>query len=181
MENRLVFKYASAYDATALAALAVAVATRVGSGYKPFLHPNVNFNNVTVRGLDADPDISVEDTTGAGAGTASGDILPTNVTLCFTLRTAFGGRSFRGRFYALPTGTGNLSGVDVFSTTYTAGIVTLLEDIKTDAAAAGWTMVIASRYHDKVKRAVAVTTAVTSIEARNRIVDSMRGRLPVGH
>jgi hypothetical protein len=42
-------------------------------------------------------------------------------------------------------------------------------------------MCVASRFHNGAPRTPAITFAITSIAARNLIIDSQRGRLPKGH
>lgn len=181
MENRLNFSKAGGYDLSALQDLADAVAGIVVSGYKPLLHTNVTYNETFVRGLAHDPDQSTQNVTGAGAGTASGNLVPTNCSLCVTFRTGFGGRSFRGRFYTLPTGDSNLSGIDQYASGYAAAVVAMLEDIQIAASGVGWSLGIVSRRHAGVLRPTGIITRVSAIETRNRLIDSQRGRLTHPH
>jgi len=181
MVNVLGFKFATGYTQNDIDALALAVSTRVGSGYRPFLTAGCTYLGTLVRGLELPNDYSKLDVTGAGLGAVGGAQNPNNVTLCITLRTGFTGRSARGRFYALPTGVSEFSAANVFSSAYGNGLVTLLTNIKADAGAIGWSLCVISRFAAHATRPVGITFPVATIQYRNLIADSQRGRLPVGH
>jgi len=181
MVNVLGFVKAGGYNALDIANLADAADAVVQSDYLPLIHGNVHYDGCLARGLENANDFVSLVTAGAGNGTATGDLLPTNVTLCVTMRSALSGRSARGRFYALPTGASNQAGVNLFSSTYGNALEAFLVALETAAAAQGWTHCIISRFANKVARPTGVTFVVTSNGYRNLIMDSQRGRLPKGH
>jgi hypothetical protein len=181
MNNVLGFRFPGGYSALDIQALAIAADARIGSDYLPLIHGNITYISALVRGLQDQNDFSSNVGTSTGPGTASGDLLPTNVTFCITVRTALTGRSARGRFYALPTGASNQSGVNTFSSAYATALVNFLTQLYLDAGAAGWTPVIISRFHNNAARPTGVAFNVVNATFRNRIMDSQRGRLPVGH
>jgi hypothetical protein len=179
--NVIGFRKTGGYVQADLDALAILSDAQVGSDYLPLISSGVNYDSVLVRGLENIIDLSSTENTNAGPGTASGTGIPANNTFCVTLRSLYTGRSARGRFYAWPTIATNYSAPSVLSSTYGNAVVTFLNNLKTGAATAGWSMVIISRFSLGVKRPVGVTTNVTTIAYRNLIGDSQRHRLPRGH
>lgn len=179
--NVIGFQHLGAYTPSDLQDLATAADGVVTSGYKPLMTAGMTYNSCVVRGLTSSIDFAASDSSGAGTGGVSGAQLNNNVTLCITLRSANTGRSARGRFYAFPTGASQLSAANTFSTTYAGDLIIFLESLQAAAAIAGWTMVVISRFHNLAPRTSGVTFPITSIEARNLISDSQRGRLPKGH
>jgi len=181
MNNVLNFQYATAYGQPELDNLAAAIDSVVGANYLPWVNVATTYNGTLVRGLTSQIDLQAFDNTNAGTGTGSGASLPSNVTLCVTLRTGFTGRSARGRFYSMPAAASALLAASEFTATYTAAMDTLLNNFATAAQSVSWTMVIVSRYSNGLPRTTALTHPVTSIQVRNGLSDSMRSRLPVGH
>lgn len=181
LANVLNFWLPGGYNQSNIDDLAAAVDVDAGSGYRPLLHGSCSYVATLVRGLESTIDLTAVAATGAGIGSASGDALPNNVSSCATLRTGFTGRSARGRFFAFPTGSGNVISDNVLATSYGTALVSFLNDIKADALAAGWHLVVLSRRNAGVIRPVATHLDVTNIAMRNLIVDSQRHRLPRGH
>jgi len=179
--NVLNFFFDGGYNQTNIDALAALVDQDVADFYLDALSANVTYVETFVRGLTDETDLSASNGTGTGVGAVGGGSYPANASACISLGTGFTGRSNRGRFYALPTGTSNGLGVNTVSTTYLGQLVDFLEAVQGDAVAAGWDLIILSRFHDGAKRAVATKQFVTSITARNTVLDSQRGRLPSGH
>lgn len=52
-----------------------------------------------------------------------------------------------------------------------------LGSVRNIAASIGWTMVVLSRYENKIRRIQAATFPITGFRYRDRIVDSQRRRL----
>lgn len=82
------------------AQIASAIDTLIAGAYKALLDSVAFYRGVGVRRITPLP-IGVEVSTlaSSGVGTATGDSLPGQVSGLITLRTAFGGRSRRGRVY----------------------------------------------------------------------------------
>lgn len=93
------------------------------------------------------------------------DPLPPQDAVCYSLRTALKGRSYRGRFYLAGVPKENTAGG-----TLTAGAITVYTTILTQLLAvfgpAGsngdWRLCVISRYHNGIKRPSPVSTQVTS-------------------
>lgn len=179
--NVLGFYKAGGYDLAAVTDLADLIDAAIGTDYIPILHDGVNYVETVVRGLENVNDFEATANANAGLGSLTGAPLPNNVSLCVTLRSGLTGRSARGRFYAMPTNAAQQSGLNTFSSSYALDVEAFLTTIKAGASGIGWTMAIISRWHDNAKRAAGVYFPVTTLGARNFLMDSQRGRLPVGH
>jgi len=114
----------------------------------------------------------------AGAGTDSDDALPNSVSLCLTVRTAFTGRSARGRIFAMAPTVVQAPVPNFVTTGYRDAIVAAYEACRTRITSLGYQMVVVSRFSGGAPRAVGITFPVTSIVARNLRLDSQRGRMP---
>lgn len=179
--NVLHFKKADGYDSADLLALAELVDAAVGGTYLDWVDDECEYINTVVTGLTDEVDLQRVANTNAGPGLLDGNGLPGNVSFVVTLRSAFTGRSARGRFYAFPFTNNVLFGIDGVTSAYGDGIVAFLEEVQVNALAAGWLMIVLSRFSGGVKRAEAVPFTVTDIAYRNLQTDSQRGRLPDGH
>lgn len=157
------------YAASVGAAIRLAIDdVNLTSGPSAFLQSDWSYEGVTVRDLRT-PNLP-EFTGGAPlTGTFTGNGLPSSNAICVTLRTAFAGRSFRGRVY-LPgwattavTTTGNIA----------VGAQTAANDVvegwQTDLAAIGATLAVASP-------TLGVSNPVTAIGVRDGQWDTQRRR-----
>jgi len=109
------------------------------------------------------------------------DNLPSNVTWVATLRSAFTGRSARGRFYTMPFTDLGLASINAVTSTFATAIIAFLEDVQARVTTNGWEMVVVSRFHNKTPRDPGIFFPITDIVARNLLTDSQRGRLTRGH
>lgn len=64
-----------------------------------FVHTSVSLANIGLRDVRTANQPEFLEAAAAVPGTGTGDLLPLNVSLCITLRTALAGRSFRGRSF----------------------------------------------------------------------------------
>jgi len=80
-------------------ALGSAIKSAFTSQLAPHISGGVSLAKVGVRDLRTDNQAEFIDTGAAVVGTGTGDLLPGQVALCVTLRTALAGKSFRGRSY----------------------------------------------------------------------------------
>jgi len=179
--NVLHFWRPGGYTLADLQALSVLVDNQVNTSYLDNVGAGVTYSQTSVRGLEFINDQTSSTSTGAGPGRDGTLTLPSNCSFCVTLRSVLTGRSSRGRFYAFPANQAILTADNTVSSTYANAIVDFLLNMRTDAGLAGWTMVIVSRFSNKVKRAAGVHFTVEQITHRNLIIDSQRGRLPQGH
>lgn len=109
-------------------------------------------------------------------------ILPLGVCICVTHRTALAGRSYRGRSYV----PGWTESHNTTQGTISAGgqvmADTFFEAMRTELAATiqPFTMVVASRYSNKVLRPTPITTPIISSEVRDLTWDYQRRRAVPG-
>lgn len=114
--------------------------------------------------------------TNARAGTVAGEILPVNLAIVVTLRTAARGRSGRGRVYL--TGFGETAIADGLWGQANADFCKdYVDDIADAATGQGWTMVIRSTQENGVVLEEANTRPVTTTVVRSLIPGTQRRRL----
>lgn len=112
----------------------------------------------------------------AVAGTGGSEPMALNACLLLTLRTALRGRSYRGRLY--------FSGLkeeehhnSSWSSGAVASVLSFVDQIRDDTAAAAWTWGVRSGQINGVLRPVAVVTPLLNYEIRSTRVASQRRRL----
>ena len=116
---------------------------------------------------------SERDAVSGGAGT---NPMPLNVTCLVTLRTALRGRSYRGRVYF----SGLAEEVHADNAWQAIGIGSVLsfvDEIRDDTAAAAWTWGVRSGQINGVKRAEAIVVPVLTAEVRSTRVTTQRRRV----
>lgn len=113
----------------------------------------------------------------APAGSAATPVMPNNVTIAVSFRTAARGRSFRGRNYFGALGETQISSNTVDGATQ-AGIVAAYQALLSGDIADDWIWGVVSRYSGGAPRAAGLFTPVTSVVITDPIVDSQRRRLP---
>lgn len=129
--------------------------------------------SVGTRDISTGNNVEFIDSAAAVAGSGAGNLLPLQVAYCITLRTAKAGKSFRGRYYQPGFEVGaNLAGGTVSSGTRDAAVA-FLNDVRTDLPAVGLTMAV-------VSRKLLTTEIVTSVQGRDLIWDTIRGRANPG-
>ena len=111
-------------------------------------------------------------TGGASGATA----FPNHVTFAVKWGTGLRGRSYRGRTYHLGLTENSVTGNTIGGasiTTFLAAYGALIEDLSTE----DYTLVVASKYHNKGPRTTGVATPILSCSI-DPTVDSQRRRLP---
>jgi len=119
------------------------------------------------------------------AGTFAGNVLPNNVSLAVSFRTANRGRSFRGRNYipCLMEGQVVKNTVESVTVTQWLSVYNQVPDLISPESGS-WTWVVLSRYSGTdgdgkpLPRTAGVATPITSAVIVDPTVDSMRRRLP---
>lgn len=116
-------------------------------------------------------------------GTSTANIVPNNVTMSVSFRTALRGRSFRGRNYIVGITEDQIAG-NSFVAAFTPLWQAVYEELLTVAASEGVTWVVASRFSGvnpgtgaPIPRAAGVTTPITTVLVVDDFVDSARRRL----
>jgi len=153
--------------------LAADLKTRfLASALKPQIHTSVALTQVGLRDLNGPNQPEFISAVTAAAGTATGDLLPLNVALCTTLRTAKAGASYRGRTYMTGYTEGNSTG-GLPGQTIRDNTVAWVQDVKAAMDTAGLTMSVASRK-------LGISTEVTTILSRDQVWDTQRRRIIPG-
>lgn len=151
------------------------------SGFAADCPAGVTCNGIGMRDIRSADQAEFISVTSPVAGTASSDMLPRNVALVVTLRTALAGRRFRGRVY--------LGGISENANTGDAECATDVRDdardfvtaIQTAMSAVGGQLAVMSRplYNTDTPPALirpGLSTPVTAAVVRNGVWDSQRRR-----
>lgn len=152
------------------------IGTQVAGYWKPRLDPSSSFDGVDVYDMRTSTGLVVHRTQGAGVGTGTGDMLPLNVALCVTLRSANRGRSARGRVYLAGLTENDITD-GAFVAAASGAAQNMLLDIRNGAQSLGWTHVIRSTQKDHQVRSPADTYAVTIAEVRYTKATTQRRRV----
>lgn len=139
----------------------------------PMMHTTVGLQKVGVRDISAPNLPEFLDAGASVLGTATDKLLPPQIALCATLRTARAGKSFRGRFYQPGFTALNLTAGGAVTASVDVAIVNWLTAIKTAMSSSSLTMAIVSRKN-------ASTEDVTLIQVRDLVFDTIRGRARPG-
>lgn len=145
------------------------------SSFNTAIHTTVTLANIGLRDIRTANTAEFLDTGAAVAGTATGDILPLQIALCITLRTAQAGRSFRGRCFlpgyaeSVNTAVGLASG--------STSAVAFVTAIKSALTASSLDLGVLSRPAPLASPPRAgFITPVTAIVARDLVWDTQRRR-----
>lgn len=145
---------------------------------KPLQGANTTLREIYLTGQNAADGASYTYTTGLPVdGTLSGEALPNNCALVVSLRTEKRGRSYRGRVYHMGITEGVCNGNQV-TDTYANNVVSAYDALISDAATAGFNLVVCSRRSGNAPRASGVLTTVIDALLVDTVIDSQRRRLP---
>jgi len=161
--------------------LAADVDAAMGSTGKAIRHVGCTYVETVVRGLQNIVDLTSVNNTNAGAGTGAAGAVPNNAAFCITLRTGHTGRSARGRVYIAGIGDTDFTSANTVKTAYATAAEAYVSDVLATAAVDGWDLSVLSRRTAGSARLLGVFFKVTTVVARNLLIDSQRGRLPRGH
>lgn len=175
--NTVYAQYPLGYTATELDTLADAVEAWAENGVITQLSSEATYDGVTVRGLNAEYDlIASRSPVSPVPGLAAGGSSPLNVAWVVKFLSGLTGRSTRGRNYiaGIPE---SIAGRTTVSVGWCDAIVTEYNQLKAAIFAAGWTMVIVSRYTALAKRPEGVTFPVVTVTYTDTRIDTRRSRL----
>lgn len=166
------------------AAFSAVVASGGWTGWKAKLNTTVSFAGMDLRDLRAANLPLSSSVAAASPGTGAGGALPPGDALCLTLRTAGAGRGFRGRVYLPGLDFSSLAAGGVLAAATNTAAIAFLTAVQTAMTAQGMTLALAQphrmAYTGKTgalhSDRPAAAVSVTSIEARNVIVDHQRRR-----
>ena len=177
MVNTFHFRRTGAWGLPELDALVQLVGTAWVNDVMIHLSANGALYRIEGKGLRAQDDVSTEYVLPTPvSGGRSGDSLPGSVAFAVTHLTGLVGRSNRGRTFFGGFAESDVSG-DFLSQVRADALRNALSGLRLAADAAGWTMVVVSRYNNKVRRPQGVTIPIIGFRWRDRIVDSQRRRL----
>ena len=145
------------------------------------LGPTIALSQIGLRSIHVANQPEFLDSGSPAPGTATGDVLPPQVSLCVTLRTALAGRSFRGRVF-LPGFAESANGAaGAANAAVGTAAAAFLNAVNNNLSTSGLQMAIVSRpVHDAagaVIRAGFVTAVITGgIVVRDLVWDTQRRR-----
>jgi len=169
---------AGSWGLTELQAAADALATQWGTQLLPHLSGDYQFTSVHTRDLRTAVGVQCDSTLHAGTGGDSGAALPNNVTLAVARRSGLAGRSARGRVYLPGIGAGALADNNTVTSAFQIIVEAALNAITAAFDGVDWTEVIVSRVAAGVPLTSAVVYTVVEYLIADRVLDSMRRRLP---
>lgn len=142
------------------------------------VHSGVTLYSVECTIMENENDPGILYTTGLPAtGAAASPAMPNNVTVAVQWKTAFRGRSYRGRTYHVGLTESNCEN-NYLTQAFAASLQTIYSDLLSVTTNVGPAVLgIASRWHNKVQRTTGVITPVVSCSI-DRALDSQRRRLP---
>jgi hypothetical protein len=184
VENTIWARFLDPYTATEMALLGDNMILWWGDEYAPLVSAAVQLREVVVTDMNSatgPQTTSVPPAPLTGGSTAN--IVPGNVTLSVSFRTANRGRSFRGRNYVVGLTEDMVAGND-FVAGITASWQAAYEALIPAIAASDAEWVIASRFSgvnpttgEPIPRTTGIATPVTSVIVVDNFVDSARRRL----
>jgi hypothetical protein len=144
---------------------------------KPSCHADFRLETISAIDLTSDSGPSYTQTLSPTiAGTSTGDKLPANAAAVISWRTAFRGRSYRGRMYVSGFTDAALYSATRITAAFQAVLVVAAANLSTFFSPYDYSHVVISRYTDGAPRtsgfAALVLSAVVDV-----FVDSMRRRL----
>lgn len=176
-ENILYWKK-SGYIEDDVEELAIAIDSWCGTVWRELVASNVLYLRTEAKGLASITDSQFIKNTGSGVGAQPATELPNEVAFVVSFRSAFTGRSARGRIYLPPPSAEDMDDTNHVTAMYADAASSAYDTLRSDMAVAGFTQVIVSRYTLGAKRPVAVTFDVQNALYTDLLVDSQRGRKP---
>src|ERR1044072_632727 len=160
------------------------VASAGWTSWKAKLNTTVSFAGMDLRDLRAANLPLAGSSAAASPGTGAGGALPPGDALCLTLRTAGAGRGFRGRVYLPGLDFSGLAAGGVLAAATNTAAISFLTAVQTAMTAQGMTLGLAQPHRQAYVGETgashpdrpAAVVSVTSIEARNTVVDHQRRR-----
>lgn len=185
--NVLHASVAGGFSATSTVAEAVRAAIVASAGWtawKARLNTTVSLAAVDIRDLRTGNNPLVASTGAAAAGTGAGTALPPGDALVVTLRTAFAGRSYRGRAYLPGLDSTALAAGGVAAAGTVTDATSFMTAVQTALSGQGMTLAVAQPARQQYTSAkgtlhnarTAALQTVTSIVTRNTTIDHQRRR-----
>lgn len=143
---------------------------------KASIHNSYTLQNITATDVHvANGTQTILPLTTGNTGSAGGDAAAANAAACISLRTNFTGRSFRGRMYIGGLPNAALANAQNLTTAAAAAYASCMEDFIDALSAINMTLVVVSRFANKVARVVNLATEIISVIVDTKL-DSQRRR-----
>lgn len=176
--NTFYAQHETDYTLANLVALANAVDTWAGTEWLTEMPADYNYVRTDVRGLNAAIDLSATADAHAGNGALANSGFSNNSSLAVSRRSGFTGRGARGRVYIPPPSSAALADDNHVTADFEAAIVAVLDLMDEAVDGAGFIPVIVHRVASGVPLAEAVVFTLVEWVVVDRVIDSMRRRLP---
>lgn len=143
---------------------------------KALYHPSYTLQNITATDVSVANGIqTVFPLTSSNVGTGTGAAAAGNAALVCSLRTAFIGRSFRGRFYFGGLAASNFTDAQHMDSAVCASVASQFADFIDALDAINKTLVVVSRFANGVARVTNLATEIIAVIIDTKI-DSQRRR-----
>lgn len=178
VENRIFVNVFHAPTAADLTAISVALGPIINAEWRPLLPTDVNLVELHLRSMHTQNDIELSSPFFVPSpGTAGGPPLPNLNTVCASLRTAFTGRSARGRLYWMGLTEQIVTG-NIVDLAFLNSVQSALRSVRNAITALGFGWTIVSYIANGAPRVGGpVYFLVQDIIFVDSIVDSQRGRM----
>lgn len=179
IENTLYFEASAGLDTALMGTLASNLISLWTANFAPNLSTAVSLTQVVVTDLttDSSPAILVP-LSPAESGEVDSPPLPNNVSLAISFKTAFRGRSSRGRNYVPCLCESQVVGNTVASL-FASNIVAAYEEmLGAGGFVTGLEWGVFSRFSNGAPRTTGLFRPITAVTVFDLTVDSMRRRLP---
>lgn len=159
--------------------IANAVDTWVGTFWLPILSQGYVYERTSVRGLSSAVDVQAEADASAGPGEVAVDPLPNNVALAIKRSSGLTGRAARGRIFVggIPETDFEISSQTI-AEAFTDAATSALDVLTGVFEGFDFSQVVLHRVSAGVPLAEAVAYTVIEWIVVDRVIDSMRRRLP---
>lgn len=152
------------------------ILTSANATIAPAMSTNTGLSSVTGYDIRSSGGVVLTAAGVPASGQDAAELLPINLAIVMTLRSATRGRSGRGRVYIAGFTEAKQVGGNWSAATVTAA-GDYISGIEAAANANGWAFVIMSKQQDGVALNPAVARTVTSYEVRNTEVGTQRRRV----
>lgn len=179
VQNVLHYKANTGGTQTEQGELGLALVTWFDTVLQPLVVSTLTLNTVRMTDLSSEVAPGSEFAVGLPlSGTLAGGLsLPNNCAIVMSKRTAFRGRSFRGRIYHPGLAESQVTNNALVPATLTSLLTAYNDLVFLAGATYTYTMQVVSRYSLGEPRITGLATEVTSITS-DGVIDSQRRRLP---
>jgi hypothetical protein len=150
----------------------------VNAYWRPIMPQNYSYARTDVRGLNAAVDLQASSIGHAGPGAIASDCKANNIALSVKRSSGLTGRASRGRIYVPVPDDVVTTESNTVSTEFETALITALNALSTAVEGVGFLPVIVHRVGAGVPLAEAVVYTLVEWVVVDKVLDSMRRRLP---